>query len=81
MEACAREALRKIVDMYRAGGDAVKRGQTVGTSVDTTLIRPFTISDSDRNDIVEFLLALTQWDFATDSQFSNPRQGNPRFGP
>ncbi|MBI37961.1 MAG: di-heme enzyme [Leptospiraceae bacterium] len=81
MEACAREALREIVDMYRAGGDALKRGQTVGSSVDTTLIRPFTISDSDRDDIVEFLLALTQWDFATDSRFSNPRQANPRFGP
>ncbi|MEQ8353233.1 MAG: di-heme enzyme [Leptospiraceae bacterium] len=81
MEACAREALRDIVDMYRAGGDALQRGQPVGGSVDTTLIRPFTISDADRNDIVEFLLALTDWDFASDSKLSNPRPSNPRFGP
>ncbi|MCB1170870.1 MAG: di-heme enzyme, partial [Leptospiraceae bacterium] len=80
MEACAREALRNIVDMYRAGGDAVKRGQPAGTAVDGSLIRPFSISDSDRNDIVEFLLALTDWSFASRTSLSNPRPSNPRFG-
>lgn len=80
MENCAREALRDIVDMYRAGGDAIQRGQPRGASVDVSLIRPFSITDEERNDIVEFLLSLTDWSFATRDDLSNPRPDHPRFG-
>lgn len=80
MDACAREALTEIVDMYRAGGDAAKRGQPAGSAVDATLIRTFSITDSQRDDLVEFLISLTDDDFLTREPLSNPRPGNPLFG-
>tara|TARA_Y100001937_G_scaffold61180_1_gene83669 strand:+ start:60351 stop:61748 length:1398 start_codon:yes stop_codon:yes gene_type:complete len=80
MEACAREALTVIVDMYRAGGDAAKRGQPTGAAVDASLIRPFSITDSQRDDLVEFLISLTDWSFASRSDLANPRPSHSRFG-
>lgn len=67
LETCARNALGKVIDQYVAGG----KGHP---NVDTTLIRPFSLQPSEKTDLINFLLALTDSEFLTDSKFSNPFQ-------
>lgn len=43
------------------------------TTVDTTLIRPFPMSAQEREDLINFLLSLSDEEFTKDSRFSNPR--------
>ncbi|XDD46148.1 MbnH family di-heme enzyme [Leptospira sp. WS39.C2] len=62
---CARDALTKVVDHYRSGG----QNHTVK---DSALIRAFSIADSERNDMVNFLLALTDEEFLTNPKFASP---------
>ncbi|TGK89379.1 di-heme enzyme [Leptospira bourretii] len=62
---CARDALTQVVDHYRSGGQA-------HSGKDGALIRPFTISDSQRDDMVNFLLALTDDEFLTNPKFASP---------
>lgn len=67
-EDCARDALGKVIDQYTNGGVA-----PVHTSVDTSLIRSFAIQPQEKQDLINFLLSLTDQRFINDSRFSNPR--------
>lgn len=62
---CARDALTQVVEHYRSGGQA-------HTLKDSTLIKPFTITNSQRDDMVNFLLALTDEEFLTNPKFASP---------
>ncbi|MCW7474619.1 MbnH family di-heme enzyme [Leptospira levettii] len=62
---CSRDALTKVVDHYRSGGQN-------HTAKDSTLIRAFTITNSQRDDMVNFLLALTDEEFLTNPKFASP---------
>ncbi len=62
---CARDALTQVVDHYRSGGQA-------HSAKDTTLIKTFTITNSQRDDMVNFLLALTDEEFLTNPKFASP---------
>lgn len=42
-------------------------------TVDTTLIRPFPMSSQEKEDLINFLLSLSDEEFVKDSRFSNPR--------
>lgn len=88
MIGCAREALGRVIEHYKRGGNnstcAAFSGETKDPSypcvsttpqatVDSTLIRPFSITNDEKNDLVEFLLSLTDESFVRDTRFSNPR--------
>ncbi|EMJ88991.1 MbnH family di-heme enzyme [Leptospira meyeri] len=62
---CARDALTQVVDHYRSGGQN-------HSAKDVTLIRAFTITNSQRDDMVNFLLALTDDEFLTNPKFASP---------
>lgn len=62
---CARDALTKVVDHYRSGGQN-------HSAKDSTLIRSFSIADSERDDMVNFLLTLTDEEFLTNPKFASP---------
>jgi cytochrome c peroxidase len=42
-------------------------------TVDTTLIRPFPMSSQEKEDLINFLLSLSDDEFIKDPRFSNPR--------
>lgn len=76
--------LGHIADHYANGATKRADGSTrtpVHPQVDPTLIRAFTMSAQNRADLVAFLLTLTDNEFITNPAFSNPRPGDPRFGP
>ncbi len=74
-EACAREALNDIIlNNYQAGG-------TTPSNKDTSLIRPFALTATQRGQLIDFLMSLTDTTFTTNSSFSNPRTSDPMFGP
>jgi len=64
-ESCARNALIKIIEQYSRGGNG-------HPNVDVTLIRPFSITDQEKQDLVNFLMTLTDEEFLKNSNFSNP---------
>ena len=64
-EACARNALGKVIDHYMRGG-------LLPSNKDTTLIRSFSLSQQEKNDLIEFLMSLTDQEFISNSSFSNP---------
>jgi cytochrome c peroxidase len=64
-ENCARNALGKVLEQYKAGGLA-------HPSKDGTLIRPFTMSDQEKSDMINFLLSLTDTDFINNPVHANP---------
>ena len=78
--ACARNALGKVLDHYMSGGKQDSLGN-VHPTVDGTLIRPFTLTAQERSDMIEFLLSLDDANFTTNPAYSNPRPGDPNFGP
>ncbi|WCL49206.1 MbnH family di-heme enzyme [Leptospira sp. GIMC2001] len=66
LSTCARNALGKVVDQYSSGGAA-------HPAKDGTLIRPFPIQPSEKEDLINFLLSLTDDEFLRNPKFSNPR--------
>lgn len=64
-EACAREALKKVVEHYISGGKTP-------SNKDTTLIKPFSLTEQEKLDLVEFLMSLTDEEFLKNSKFKNP---------
>lgn len=64
-EACAREALGKVLDHYMSGGQN-------HPNKDTTLIREFSFTPQEKEDLIEFLMNLTDEEFITNPDFSNP---------
>lgn len=46
---------------------------TPQATVDTTLIRPFPMSAQEKEDLINFLLSLSDEEFTKDSRFSDPR--------
>lgn len=62
---CARDALTKVVNHYRSGGQN-------HSGKDSTLIRVFFLEDSQRDDMVNFLLTLTDEEFITNPKFASP---------
>lgn len=79
---CARDALGKVIDNYARGGFNSSCPKTNPSfpcltntpfrTVDTTLIRPTTIQPSDKADLIEFFLSLTDNEFVNNPTISNP---------
>lgn len=64
-EACATEALRKVIQHYMSGGKSP-------SNKDGTLIRPFSLTDQEIDDLIEFLKSLTDEEFIKNPKFSSP---------
>lgn len=68
--------LEAVIDHYTAGGRDVTEGPFTGDGRANPnkdpLVRPFTLSASERADLVAFLESLTDTDFTQDPRFSNP---------
>ena len=67
IEACSTEALTKVVEHYMSGGKS-------HPNKDSSLIRPFSLSAGEKTDLVNFLKALTDNEFITNTKFSNPNK-------
>jgi len=82
-QACAEESLLNVVDHYAKGGQCYDAlGNLTGTcsTIDTTLVRPFTLTAAQKSDLVQFLMSLTDDAFLTNPDFANPRPADPNFG-
>jgi len=66
-DACATEALGKVIDHYRKGGAA-------GSEKDEN-ITGFELTEQEKNDLIEFLKSLTDREFITNPSFSDPFGG------
>jgi hypothetical protein len=84
--------LMMLVEHYRSGaqhypdriadGNATGHPRTVHPQVDTTNFpRPGVITQQDAQDLVDFLMSLTDDSFLTNPAHSNPRPFDSRFGP
>ncbi len=79
-DACARDALQKALTNYINGGKRDGMNNPHPT-VDQTLIRPFTLTAQEQQDIVEFLMSLNDSEFIDNPLYSNPRPSDTNFGP
>ncbi|MBL0955064.1 MAG: di-heme enzyme [Leptospira sp.] len=62
---CAKNALTKVILHYESGGQTT-------LAKDTTLIRPFSLTVTERENMVNFLLALTDDEFLSNPKFASP---------
>ncbi len=65
IDACATEALGKVIDNYAMGGKT-------HPNKDTSFIRPFSITSQERTDLINFLKALTDTEFINNPKHSDP---------
>jgi cytochrome c peroxidase len=70
------ETLREVVDFYAEGGRHTKSGEYAGDGRENPYLSPLiariSLSESERNDLVAFLEALSDEEFLTNTKFSNP---------
>ncbi len=70
------QTLEEVVRSYEAGGRLLESGDFVGDGRanpnKSGFVRGFSLNDEERQDLVNFLKALTDEDFITDERFSDP---------
>jgi len=68
--------LSEVLEHYAAGGRTLSEGPNAGVGsrnpFKDRLIRGFSLSDQERDDVIAFLESLTDEDFLADPAFSNP---------
>ena len=64
-EACARNALEKVINHYMTGG-------SLPSNKNINLIRQFSLSSTEKQDLINFLMSLTDQEFRKNPKFSNP---------
>ncbi len=68
--------LSDVIDHYAAGGRTIATGANAGVGRDnpykSALVAGFTITASEKSDVIAFLKSLTDSTFLTDLKFSNP---------
>ncbi|MEM7184790.1 MAG: MbnH family di-heme enzyme [Spirochaetota bacterium] len=84
VDSCASDALAKVIDHYQNGGNNSTcdktdvafpcRSDSPISTVDTTLIRKFSLTPGEKEDLVNFLKTLTDETFITNSELSDPFQ-------
>jgi len=62
---CATNALGKVIDHYRSGGKTP-------SNKDSNLIRPFSLTSQEKQDLINFLVSLTDYEFISNPKHSNP---------
>ena len=71
-ESCARESLMLVVEHYMAGG-SIPPGES--SNLDPSLIRSFSLTQYEKEALVEFLFSLTDTELVSAEQFSDPALG------
>jgi len=75
------ETLEDVVRIYEAGGRNVTEGPYAGDGRENPLksgfVAGFSLTDQERSDLVRFLEALTDTNFLSDPQLSNPFPADP----
>lgn len=70
------ETLEDVVRLYEAGGRNLTEGKYAGdgraSPLKSGFLIGFTLTDSERQDVVAFLNSLTDTEFLTDPRFANP---------
>ena len=70
------ETLDEVIRFYEAGGREIEEGPYAGDGRANPLkdgfITGFSITDQEREDVINFLKSLTDEDFLTNPEFSNP---------
>lgn len=73
--------LEEAVDHYASGGRTIADGPLAGVGSESPrkspLVRPFTITTQEREDVVAFLRSLTDVAFVEDPRFSDPFEPSP----
>ncbi|NOS99226.1 MAG: di-heme enzyme [Phycisphaerales bacterium] len=73
--------LRDVIAVYEAGGRLLESGPNAGDGRTNPLksgfIRGFTLTDSERDDLIAFLESLTDDRFLSDPRFGNPFEQEP----
>lgn len=71
--------LRDVIDIYAAGGRVINEGPFAGDGRRNPhkdpLISTIDLSEQDREDLVAFLMTLTERDFSRIARFANPFKG------
>ena len=70
------ESLEEVIRFYEAGGRLISEGQLKGdgriSPLKSELISGFTLTETERADLIEFLNSLTDEDFLVNERFSDP---------
>lgn len=73
--------LEGAIDHYAAGGRTLMTGPHAGVGSESPfkspLVRPFTLTTEERDDVVAFLRSLTDTSFVNDSRFGDPFEPAP----
>jgi len=74
-------SLEEVIRIYEAGGRSIASGPYAGDGSQSPLksgfVSGFSLSDSERADLLKFLESLTDRQFIEDPRFSDPfEQGN-----
>jgi cytochrome c peroxidase len=64
-EDCAKNALGKVISHYQSGGKSP-------SNKNSTLIRPFNLTPTEKEDLIQFLLSLTDQDILTKNSLASP---------
>jgi cytochrome c peroxidase len=64
------DSLEGVIDHYMAGG-------MFGQANKTRILRPFSLTDSEKSDLIEFLKTLTDQELLHDPRWSDPWPANP----
>lgn len=68
--------LEEVLDLYAAGGRHVTEGSNAGDGRKnpnkSSFVRPFTLSEQEKRDLIAFLESLTDQSFVTDPRFADP---------
>ncbi len=69
-------SLDEVVEHYRRGGTLIERGPNAGDGAESPLKSPFVpgfrLSDTEKADLIAFLISLTDRAFLNDPRFSDP---------
>jgi len=74
--------LEEVVDHYARGGRKIDSGEFAGDGAlnpfKSELIIGFVISSQEKEDLINFLKSLTDWEFICDERFSDPFYNIPK---
>jgi cytochrome c peroxidase len=66
-------SLSDVIDLYKSGGLAGARDRKEHSAY----VRPFTLTATEKDDLIAFLESLTDTDFVTDPRYADPFKADP----
>ncbi len=68
--------LEEVIENYAAGGRAVREGKG-GSPLQSEFVKPFRLTEQEKQDLIAFLESLTDQQFLTDPRFGDPFAAGP----